>query len=1072
MAALGWRRWIENRSVSRRRQKRASRQGGKFGFETLESRLALTVSTWSGAVSDLWSDPGNWNVPPAPGNDLVFPAGATSLTSTDDLAAGTSFGSLTIGGSGYTIGGNAITLTGTLDSAQTGGSNTVGLPIAPGGDGPLSVTVDESGADLVLSGAVSGSTGLTKSGDGVLDLTGANTYTGTTPVSAGVLDVDTAQASSPVALAVGTTLGGAGTVGTITATSATVSPGNPAPGVLTDNGDLNLDSGSSVAVALDGTTPGTAYSQLVVAGQVNLGGATLNATAGFTPSGNDSFTIIDNTGSSAVNGTFAGLPQGATVMISGQPYSISYTGGDGNDVVLTSQAASATSLSPSSSSIVAGQPITLAATVASADPSATSIPTGTVEFFDGPTSLGTSQLTDGMASLPNVFLPLGTGTITAQYQGDGNFTSSTSPGTSVIVSQASTSTSLTAAPNPVTNGTAVTLTATVAAVSPGTGTPTGSVEFFSGSTSLGTETLDSTGVATMSTAALAVGSDSITATYQGDTSFTQSTSPAETVTVNLASTTSLTASPTSFSSGQTIALNAVVTAASGSSQTATGTVNFLNGSTTLGSATLDSSGTAVLSVSTLTATTTLTAQYLGDSNFAGSTSSGVTVRLVQPSTTTLTIAPNPAPVGQPVTLAAAVTSGAGVPTGTIMFLNGSIPLGVVALDSTGSGILAVTSLPAGSDSITAQYSGDDSSGTSASSAVVETVTQANATTTLSATPSSSTAGQAVTLSVNVAAAAAGAPTPTGTITFMSGTTTLGTSTLDVDGNADLTTSDLPEGSSTIMAQYSGDSNYFTSTSSPVTLSVSPGSSTSFGPAGAIVTLSLSSTNPGAYTSVQLTASVAPASAGDVTPTGMLFFTADFQTIGSAALDDNGNATFSTSDLDIGDDAITAVYAGDSNYAASATNPTSIVVGTSDERFVNEIYLGVLERPAEQAGLEDWTNALADGMSRNQVVKLIMNSPEARALGQAAAAAAAASSSSSSSAQNNAPQPPLTARSAYSYKVQRINTMYQEILGRPADPTGLQYFIGVIDQGYRPKEVIIDLLASDEFYTQFTGQEPS
>ena len=72
----------------------------------------------------------------------------------------------------------------------------------------------------------------------------------------------------------------------------------------------------------------------------------------------------------------------------------------------------------------------------------------------------------------------------------------------------------------------MTFTATVAAVSPGTGTPTGTVNFFDGATQIGTGTLNSSGVATFSTSTLSVGTHSITAVYAGDTNFTTSTSTA------------------------------------------------------------------------------------------------------------------------------------------------------------------------------------------------------------------------------------------------------------------------------------------------------------------------------------------------------------------------------------------------------------------------------------------------------------------------------------------------------------------------------------------------------------------
>jgi autotransporter-associated beta strand protein len=1052
MALFDWQFWSATDSGRKRRRRgeriRARRRA--LMVDVLESRLAPTVSTWSGAVSNLWSDSGNWDVPPTAGNDLVFPANAANLTNTDDLGAGTGFGSLTIAGSGYTIGGNAIALTGNLDSSQSSGSNTVDLPITASGSGPLAVTVDQSGAALVLGGVISGSSGLTMSGAGALDLAGANTYTGTTTVSGGVLNVDSAQPGSPVTLQAGATLGGSRTVGTITSTSATVGPGNPAPGVLTDSGDLTLDSGSSLSVALDGNTAGTGYSQLVVSGQVNLNGATLDATAGFTPADNQTFTIIDNTGTSAVSGTFAGLPQGAMLTISGQPYAISYTGGDGNDVVLTSLAASTTSVSASSNSVVSGQPVTLTATVAAADSTDTNTPTGSVQFFNGMTSLGSADLSGGTASLPNVVLPLGGNSITAQYSGDASFATSTATATTVTVTQATTTTSVMVAPNPSTLGDSVTLTATVAAVSPGSGTPTGSVEFLSGSASLGTGSL-SGGVATLSTSSLPQGSSSITAQYEGDSNFSASNSPAMTATVNLASTTTLSASPASFTSGQTITLTATVAAAgSSSSVTPTGTVEFFNGSTSLGTATL-SGGVATLSSVSLTATSALTATYDGDSNYDGSTSAAVTVSLVQTSTTTVTTAPNPSFVGQPVTLAAAVASGTGVPTGTVMFLAGGIPLGTVELDSTGSAILTVTTLPVGADAITAQYSGDSSATSSTSAAVTQTVSLASSTTTLTVAPLNSNAGQSVTLSVSVAAVGPGAGTPTGTVTFLNGAAMLGTASLDANGNASLATA-LPVGTNSITAQYSGDSSFASSTSAAVTQIVSqvtPASS---------VTLSASMINPGAFTAVQFTANITSAgSAVTGIPTGAVVFFANGVVIGSATLDGNGNGSFSTSSLAVGNDTITAVYQGDSNFSGSTSTPLSLTVGTSDEVFVNQIYLSVLDRPAEQGGLEAWTTALQDGLSRAKVVRLIIDSPESKTRAQETVA----------SAGNGTRTQYLTARSSNQFKEQRIDDLYQAILGRQADPAGLQFFIDVVDNGFGSKQITIDLLCSDEYYSDIT-----
>ncbi|MCA9333328.1 hypothetical protein KDA00_05660, partial [Candidatus Saccharibacteria bacterium] len=132
------------------------------------------------------------------------------------------------------------------------------------------------------------------------------------------------------------TLKGSGTVGGVTVeTGGTVAPGE-SPGCL-NVGDTTFTSGSNFDVELGGTNVCTEYDQMVVTGTIDLGGATLNTSFvnGFTASSGQSFVIISNDGTEAVTGTFAGLAQGATVTVNGVNFTISYNGGDGNDVVLT-----------------------------------------------------------------------------------------------------------------------------------------------------------------------------------------------------------------------------------------------------------------------------------------------------------------------------------------------------------------------------------------------------------------------------------------------------------------------------------------------------------------------------------------------------------------------------------------------------------------------------------------------------------------------------------------------------------------------------------------------------------------
>src|SRR5207244_607253 len=98
---------------------------------------------------------------------------------------------------------------------------------------------------------------------------------------------------------------------------------------------------------------------------------------------------------------------------------------------------------------------------------------------------GTGTLdSSGVATFTTATLTLGSHAITATYGGDTNFTGSDGTTTQTVL--AGTATVVTSAPNPSVFGQPVTFTATVTAVPPGTGTPTGTVTFAEGTTTLGT----------------------------------------------------------------------------------------------------------------------------------------------------------------------------------------------------------------------------------------------------------------------------------------------------------------------------------------------------------------------------------------------------------------------------------------------------------------------------------------------------------------------------------------------------------------------------------------------------------
>jgi hypothetical protein len=179
---------------------------------------------------------------------------------------------------------------------------------------------------------------------------------------------------------------------------------------------------------------------------------------------------------------------------------------------------------------VFGQAVTLQATVAASAPGSGK-PTGTVSFYDGTVLLGTATLRNGVATLKTTALAVGGNSITVVYGGDGNFVGTTSAALAVTVSQDATTTKLSSSNATAVHGTPVTLTATVLSVKPGSGTPTGTVSFWDGSTLLGTVDL-SGGVAQLTYSFTALGKHKIEAVYNGDADFLSSTSAAliETIT--------------------------------------------------------------------------------------------------------------------------------------------------------------------------------------------------------------------------------------------------------------------------------------------------------------------------------------------------------------------------------------------------------------------------------------------------------------------------------------------------------------------------------------------------------------
>jgi sugar lactone lactonase YvrE len=635
---------------------------------------------------------------------------------------------------------------------------------------------------------------------------------------------------------------------------------------------------SNTATVVMAAAPTTTGLGVVPSGSV-VAGTTVSFTATVapapvgSPTGTVSFyngaTLL---GSGPVNSsgiaTFATstLPAGVLSLTAVYSGNTGFAGSTSPAVNETVEAVTTTTLIATPNPAVAGQSVTITATVL---PAPTGSSTGTVSFYDGETLLGSGPVnSSGIATFITSSLPAGILSLTAVYSGNTGFAGSTSPAVSETV-KAETTTTLVATPNPAVPGQSVTITATVLPAP--TGSSPGTISFYNGETLLGSGPVNSSGIATFITSSLPTGVLSLTAVYSGNAGFAGSTSPAVSETVKAETTTTLVATPNPAIAGQSVTLTGtVLPAPTGSSP---GTVSFYNGETLLGTDAVNSSGIATFTTSSLPAgILNLTAVYSGNAGLAGSTSPAVHETVQALTATALAAAPNPAVAAQSVTFTATV---APAPTGsspeTVSFYNGETLLGTDAINSSGIATFATSNLPVASNSITAVYSGNAGFAGSTSSAVIEIVTVAgsSATTTKTAlviSPNPVADGQPATLTATVTPAPTG--TPAGIVSFYRGTTLLGTGTLNSSGVAALTTTSLVAGDDSITAVYPGDAEFAASTSSavaevvttaynvtapPAPVTVAPGGMATFNisvpPRGGtfdkVVTMSASGLPPGA-----------------------------------------------------------------------------------------------------------------------------------------------------------------------------------------------------------------------------------
>ncbi len=585
-------------------------------------------------------------------------------------------------------------------------------------------------------------------------------------------------------------------------------------------------------------------------------------------------------GSATLNNGVASLAT-ATLPVGTQPIKAVFAG-DANYNPSTSSTVNVTvasillasSLNPSSFQ----QAVTFTATVSDGQ-------TGNVTFKDGGTTLGSTLIVGTTASLTTTALLAGPHDITGAYTGAQGL--ATSP---ILIQQVDKVIPVVAVSTsgPSTFGGSVTVTVTVPV-----GT-TGTVNISSGGLALGSGTVDPSGKVTVTTISLPAGTDTITASYGGDANDTPATGTA-TQTVAKASP-SLPAPVVGSLTPTTID---PITITEHVPSGVSGPVSFFDGTTLLGTAPVVS-GVATLNVPSLSlplGVNNLTAVTPGDANNDPATSPN-TVITVSKATPVVTVTTSgPSTYGASVGVTATLPQGT---TGTVTFLSGTTILGQGTVSPTGVATIATTSLPTGTDTVTATYSGDPNNNV-ASGTVDQIVgkTLPNVTVT---TSGPSAYGDTVTFTVTVPQGT------TGLITLSSGGVTLGTGTVNAAGSVVITTSTLPAGSDAVTATYAGDVNTNAATGS-VTQIVTKGTPTS----------SLaSSLNPSTVgLSVTLTDTLPAGVSGIVT------FSSGGAILGTSSVS-NGVAAITTTTLPAGNVLITATYGGDINQNSSVATLTETV----------------------------------------------------------------------------------------------------------------------------------------------------
>ena len=638
----------------------------------------------------------------------------------------------------------------------------------------------------------------------------------------------------------------------------------------------------SVSVAGSGATP---------TGTVAISGADSNCTVTLSGGSGNCNVIFNTIGAKTISAVYSGDGFNAS-----SSTSVSHT----VSTAITATTTTITGHTPNPS--VPGQAVSVSVTVAGSG----ATPTGTVAIT-GADSNCTITLSGGGGNCNVTFNSNGAKTISAVYSGDGTNAGSSTSANHNVNTVPSTTTITGHTPNPSTPGQSVAVTVTVSGSS---GTPTGTVAI-TGADGNCTITLTA-GSGTCNVSFNTAGAKTLTATYNGNSTYAvSSTTASHTVNKGSTATVITSNSPNPAATGQAVTVNVTV---SGGGPTPTGTVSITGADTNCTITLSAGSGSCNTVVFNTPGAKTLTATYNGDGNYevsSGTASETVVPAKLNPKVKITGDVPDPSAPGQTVVVGVSVTSTGTTPTGTVA-ITGADNNCNITLDSSGDGSCNVVFMNTGAKTLTATYSGDTNynGGTDTEK---HTVTLGPSTTVITAdNPDPSIPGQSVAVSVTVTGAGA---IPTGTV-LITGADTQCTLTL-ASGSGSCNVVFNTVGSKTITATYSGDMNYVGSSDTeehtviqgPSTLIITSDSPNPSA-AGGTVWVHVTVGGSGATPTGTVTLTSTPASAFAPYPCTITLV--------------GGTGSCSIVFSSTGPYVINAVYSGDVNYTGSSTTENHVV----------------------------------------------------------------------------------------------------------------------------------------------------